>query len=327
MVRYLKKRPKLCSGVTAIANAFRWLGFKITPEHLPEIFELSQQRRTDNGYTHPIGIFDAIEAYEKCFIGHRVCFAKTKVRLRHVEERLRMGCGVLIYLRWREKGKLYAGYMFFHGVSKTGKRFYTAGRSKPWISRSRLRSMMWYRPSDPLVPTAWYVNPVWLAHPRRYIGQRDHFRCGPIAALNAFKWLGCPLTGDDLSKVSRLCKTQSKGTYQHNLAHGLYSLCDLFGIPSRHIHYASPLTLNTLESELRSGNGVIASVEWRKSESKPKACHLVFFDTIEGNNLAAVNFFRNPTHAFVSRRHLKTKARLRYGYIIDRQAAIYQCQP
>jgi hypothetical protein len=321
MTRYLKKRPKLCSGVIAIANAFRWLGFKITTEHLPEILDLSKERRNGKGHSHPIGIFNAIEAYEKCFIGKRVCLAKTRVRLKQVEHRLRMGCGVILYLRWREEGKLRASYTFVHGVSKSGKRFYVAGHPKPWLTRGRLKFLMRHRRSDPLLPTAWYVNPVWFAHPRRYIGQRDHFRCGPIAVLNAFKWLGCPLTRADLPKISKLCRTEKIGTYQHKVAQALHALCDRFGIPSRHIHFVNSLTLKTLEKQLRLGNSVIASVQWRKS----KKCHLTFFDAIEDNDFAGVNYGRTFTHCVVPRRRLKMEARLRYGYVIDRQAAIYQC--
>jgi hypothetical protein len=41
----------------------------------------------------------------------------------------------------------------------------------------------------------------------RYIGQRDHFRCGPIAVLNALKWAGVPVTEKkDLKRISKLCK-------------------------------------------------------------------------------------------------------------------------
>jgi hypothetical protein len=40
---------------------------------------------------------------------------------------------------------------------------------------------------------------------KRYLGQRDHYRCGPIALLNLNKWLGRAVTGNDLRHHERLC--------------------------------------------------------------------------------------------------------------------------
>lgn len=45
---------------------------------------------------------------------------------------------------------------------------------------------------------------------RRYLGQHDTYRCGPIALLNLHKWQGLPVTGKHLSSYQRLCRCQRK---------------------------------------------------------------------------------------------------------------------
>jgi hypothetical protein len=41
----------------------------------------------------------------------------------------------------------------------------------------------------------------------RFLAQRDEYSCGPIAIINALKWLGYAFTGADLPKLRRWCQT------------------------------------------------------------------------------------------------------------------------
>lgn len=48
-----------------------------------------------------------------------------------------------------------------------------------------------------------------MSHPR-YFKQRDFFRCGPVAILNALKWAGVPVTvKHDLPRICRMSKCDS----------------------------------------------------------------------------------------------------------------------
>ncbi|MFA5024119.1 MAG: C39 family peptidase [Patescibacteria group bacterium] len=48
----------------------------------------------------------------------------------------------------------------------------------------------------------------------RYVKQRDEYSCGPIAILNAMKWLGKPVTYKDLARLKDICCCRSpNGTW------------------------------------------------------------------------------------------------------------------
>ncbi len=54
----------------------------------------------------------------------------------------------------------------------------------------------------------------------RYVRQRDQFRCGPIAILNALKWAGSDATAELLPRLSRetKCDPHYPGTWKTDLA-------------------------------------------------------------------------------------------------------------
>jgi hypothetical protein len=54
---------------------------------------------------------------------------------------------------------------------------------------------------------------------RRYLRQRDHYSCGPVALINYHKWLGLPATGRQLKRYQRICKCRRpNGTHPHGFS-------------------------------------------------------------------------------------------------------------
>jgi hypothetical protein len=54
---------------------------------------------------------------------------------------------------------------------------------------------------------------------RRYLGQRDHYRCGPVALLNLDKWSGHDVTAGDLRHYEWRCRCRNpQGTSSRNFS-------------------------------------------------------------------------------------------------------------
>jgi hypothetical protein len=61
-----------------------------------------------------------------------------------------------------------------------------------------------------------------IYHGPRYLGQRDKFRCGPIALLNLHKWKGKKVTGRDLKHYTwMLGCSRRHGTAEENFSRTL----------------------------------------------------------------------------------------------------------
>lgn len=89
----------------------------------------------------------------------------------------------------------------------------------------------------------------------RYVRQRDRFRCGPVAILNALKWAGSDATARLLPKLSRetKCDPHYPGTWKEDLAVILRKR----GKKYFSIRQDSRSSLKKIEECLRDGGSVL----------------------------------------------------------------------
>ncbi len=124
----------------------------------------------------------------------------------------------------------------------------------------------------------------------RYIKQRDKFRCGPVAVMNALKW-----AGEDVSYVAdrdRLDKLCNCGPPPSGTNHpgfdralraagkGIYSV--------RKVRYP---TLREIEEHLQNGHAVVFNYYWRDEEEGTSARHFEFLVGVSpsGKSIYVVN--------------------------------------
>ncbi len=94
-----------------------------------------------------------------------------------------------------------------------------------------------------------------------YFKQRDFFRCGPVAILNALKWAGVYVTvKHDLPRICRLCSCVDSGIYHETMDMALRKM--------GRGHYTTRLVrrpkLHEIEDHLRSGGALIVNFYWEK---------------------------------------------------------------
>ena len=88
----------------------------------------------------------------------------------------------------------------------------------------------------------------------RYVKQRDKFRCGPIAVLNALKWQGLCITGTALDDLNELlaCKRRNSSKHSGTYAWKFDRVAKRLGF--RRIHKPS---VAKLDRALKAGNAVL----------------------------------------------------------------------
>ncbi len=99
-----------------------------------------------------------------------------------------------------------------------------------------------------------------MSHPK-YFKQRDKFRCGPVAILNALKWAGVAVTvKHDLPRLCRLCSCVDSGIQHEAMNRGLRK--------AGRGHFTTRLVwhpkLHEIENHLRSGGAIIVNYHWEK---------------------------------------------------------------
>jgi hypothetical protein len=127
----------------------------------------------------------------------------------------------------------------------------------------------------------------------RYVQQRDEFRCGPVAILNALKWSGRSVTA---KLIPRLCKEVScsqSGTQPLNFTLGLIRR----GKKSFTVRRDNHPSLANIENRLRNGGAVIL-VYWYHKEKKTRKSrefegHLTLITGVSksGKTFRVVNYF------------------------------------
>lgn len=118
----------------------------------------------------------------------------------------------------------------------------------------------------------------------RYVKQKDHYSCGPIAIMNALKWAGLYTTyKTHFHKIRSLCKTTiSWGTTPDNMSAALLKHRKYLSFVTK-----SLVTLREIEKHLDSGGAVI--LEYWFWDEMDYDGHYVFIFREYGYDFIAVN--------------------------------------
>lgn len=119
----------------------------------------------------------------------------------------------------------------------------------------------------------------------RYLRQRDHFRCGVIAAINLDKWRGKSVTSKDIKRYSKKLKCTPPGIPACTLAKWL-------GKRKRR------MTWQQLKEHLQNNGVVIVHLLWKTGG------HYFFIDQLMKKRgklgVRAINYDEKHTYMFLS---------------------------
>jgi len=115
-----------------------------------------------------------------------------------------------------------------------------------------------------------------------YIKKQQHkLSCGPVAIMNALKWLGESVSyKKDLKLFEQIGYTIKHGWWRHELRRGL----NYFNI--KHKLYKQP-TLQDMKNILKRGNSIILAYDWFAENSD--GGHYIFMDSYNGKYFQAYN--------------------------------------
>lgn len=118
----------------------------------------------------------------------------------------------------------------------------------------------------------------------RYCKQRDQYRCGPIAILNALKWAGKKVTyKKHIERLTRECKCKApKGTWWFDITRVLRKYG--FSIYKRRV-----LSAKEIKKHLSNGGAIIVNAYWDRKKNQR---HFFLLLSNEGKDWCkAVNLF------------------------------------
>ena len=92
----------------------------------------------------------------------------------------------------------------------------------------------------------------------RYVKQRTNATCGPVGVINAFKWLGYPVSANnDLKKLVEVCGTNCDGTRGPGIQNGLDFLEQAYEAEVGHFTFRRSFNIKSIESNLKKGNAIL----------------------------------------------------------------------
>ena len=145
----------------------------------------------------------------------------------------------------------------------------------------------------------------------RYVQQRDTFRCGPFAILNALKWAGSNATAQLLPGLCKElgCLSRDNGTYDPNLHQALLKM----GKESFTVRRDTSTSLVKIEKRLRAGMAVIVSFAYDNKEGKRIAHYALIVGVSKtGKTFYGVNYFvKEIQPAKIPRRRFRNDLRPR----------------
>ena len=128
----------------------------------------------------------------------------------------------------------------------------------------------------------------------RWLGQRDEFRCGPIALVNIMKWAGIKefeghRVNEKLAKgyLSVRCWTDKEGTFNYHFEIMLRSLPGLKITKYTHSkRHTKRLSRRDIKKHLKSGGIVLLDTPWWNSKKRKHEWHYsLLVDVITGGRL------------------------------------------
>lgn len=130
----------------------------------------------------------------------------------------------------------------------------------------------------------------------RYASQRDQFRCGPYALLNALKWAGWNYSERRHKKyLCKLVNCRDTGTNRLDMFTGIIKLHNKFEF----IEYNRSITINKINRHLRDGGGAIVNIHFYKRDKNKWYGHWVFIEGLGKRGYKVVNYSQRSTISFV----------------------------
>ena len=127
---------------------------------------------------------------------------------------------------------------------------------------------------------------------KRYLNQKDDYSCGPIAIVNAFKWLGYSATTKDLIVLRKVCELDKDyGVTIEGLNNGLKYMCKKYKHPK--IRKTKKVTIKRIEKLISQGKAVLVDLGWMRPELGTTAGHyFLIHKTVSGFLTKDAAFFR-----------------------------------
>lgn len=297
MLRYLSQQDQFCCGPIAIVNAFKWLGFSVTAQHLKELRNVCATNTTVgttvNGMSKGLNFMcDYMGLAKSPFVQ-----VKT-LTMDWVVEILRDGWVVLINAGWkRSDGEVQGHYFLIVGMSHSQRNFYVVNgpegtRGVRRLSRKKLGWIM--KHSRSTWPNGWVVRRLNEVRKPRYLCQRDKCGCSPIGIINVFKWLGFPATGRDVQQMKSLCKTNRYGTFDHNMLRGVKHFSDKFGVPIKAFTFYPKITWKLIDDVMSNGDAVLMGFTWNEKSKVSGHTSLLSWRSGDGCLFEVVNHVSTP---------------------------------
>ena len=141
----------------------------------------------------------------------------------------------------------------------------------------------------------------------RYVRQRDQYRCGPIAILNALKWAGARVSSSDyLDYLTELavCGPSPRGTWHKTFDRALRVAGEDF-YSVRRIYYP---TLGEIEFHLQDDGAIVLNYYWRidKEDVSSRHFQLLVGMNASGDVLSVNRGGKQPTLQRLTRETFKT---------------------
>ncbi|RLF68209.1 MAG: hypothetical protein DRN26_00085 [Thermoplasmata archaeon] len=141
----------------------------------------------------------------------------------------------------------------------------------------------------------------------RWLGQRDSFRCGPIAVLNIMKWAGIKTflgrrVTEKLAKglLTTLTKTDLEGTWAKDLVEVVRN------IPGIHISNGKRPTRRYIKKQLDKGKIVLLDAPWFDKKTRKHVPHfsLIVDKTPSGAYYKVVNHYDGVSSCWIPAKDL-----------------------
>lgn len=119
----------------------------------------------------------------------------------------------------------------------------------------------------------------------RYVKQRDHYTCGPIAVINICKWAGYKVTLKEIKKFKKLTNCID-GTYSEDLEKALKKLGKKYFQLGAKLE-DKEVTIRKIERHCKKKGIVLLNYQWPDSTS----FHYILVIKLTKHRVRVVNYF------------------------------------
>lgn len=136
---------------------------------------------------------------------------------------------------------------------------------------------------------------------KKYVKQRDEYRCGPIALLNALIWAGQDVSYEkDIDRLTEKCHcSRLKGTYHINF----YKALRQVGKKVFDVNLIWNPSIKLVDQHLQSGGSIIINYRWQAPHQDSLHYASLVDITETGKTISVVNAFVRGPALYKIRRH------------------------